>query len=235
MSASSGSRKYTCVIFDLGGVVLDSPIHVIARYERELLTKLQREQGNRPSLNKLFAASIHFQRLERGEYKNFTDFTCGFDTECRENWNLPVDTKEIFTRINQVEPRKVMVEAIQKLRQNGYTVGAITNNWQPDKHQSGISTDKLNRESLFEVVIESSLVGVRKPNPKIYRMALSALKIDDPTKVVFLDDIGKNLKPAAEMGIKTIKVHNEYQALRDLSAVLNLPLLSAADEQRARL
>ena len=71
-SSSARSSSYDCVIFDLGGVVLDSPIHVIARYERDLLAKLGRERGDRPTLNKIFASSIHFQRLERGEYKDFS-------------------------------------------------------------------------------------------------------------------------------------------------------------------
>ena len=74
---------------------------------------------------------------------------------------------------------------------------------------------------LFDVIIESSIVGVRKPNPVIYEMACEALTVN-PGNCAFLDDLGINLKPAKSMGMQTIKVVNEIQAIKDLAAITGL-------------
>jgi putative hydrolase of the HAD superfamily len=88
--------------------------------------------------------------------------------------------------------------------------------------------------AMFDHVTESSLAGIRKPEPEFYRRALSALGIQ-ADEAVFLDDLGINLKPARAMGITTIKVVEPSQALADLGAVLDLDLLgeSAAAEAEA--
>ena len=75
--------------------------------------------------------------------------------------------------------------------------------------------------SLFEVIVESSIEGVRKPDPAIYRIACERLGVA-PARAVFLDDLGINLKPARAMGMRTIKVLNEDQALTELSEVTGL-------------
>ena len=76
----------------------------------------------------------------------------------------------------------------------------------------------------FDFVIESSVVGFRKPDPRIYQMACEQLAID-PCEAVFIDDLGINLKPARAMGMTTIKVLSLEQALADLSSVLSLDLV----------
>jgi putative hydrolase of the HAD superfamily len=73
----------------------------------------------------------------------------------------------------------------------------------------------------FDEVIESSKVGVRKPEPRFYEIACAAVNVR-PDECVFLDDLGINLKPAAAMGMQTIKVANSTQALTELSHVLGL-------------
>ena len=73
--------------------------------------------------------------------------------------------------------------------------------------------------ALFDIVVESSLVGVRKPGPKFYRFACDSLEIA-PEETVFLDDLGINLKPARAMGIRTIKVTDPERALDELEAIL---------------
>ena len=75
--------------------------------------------------------------------------------------------------------------------------------------------------SLFDLVVESSIEGIRKPNPDIYKLTCERLQV--PTAhSVFLDDLGINLKPAAALGMRTIKVLNEQQAIADLEAVTGL-------------
>jgi putative hydrolase of the HAD superfamily len=76
---------------------------------------------------------------------------------------------------------------------------------------------------LFDVVIESSRAGVRKPDPRFYEMACNELGIE-PSEAVFLDDLGVNLKPARAMGMTTIKVEDPDRALAELEAVVGVPL-----------
>ncbi len=59
--------------------------------------------------------------------------------------------------------------------------------------------------ALFDHIIESAKIGLRKPDPRIYRMMTETLNVD-PKNCVYLDDLGVNLKPAREMGMTTIKV-----------------------------
>ena len=79
--------------------------------------------------------------------------------------------------------------------------------------------------SQFDAVIESSKVGLRKPNPAIYNLACEQVGVE-PATVVFLDDLGINLKPARAMGMSTIKVSDPHQAVRDLEKLLGIPLLN---------
>ena len=75
----------------------------------------------------------------------------------------------------------------------------------------------------FELVVESSVEGIRKPNPRIYRLTCERLGVD-PAEALFIDDLGINLKPAAALGMQTIKVLSEDQALADLAAATGLEL-----------
>ena len=85
-----------------------------------------------------------------------------------------------------------------------------------------------NVMALFDVVIESSVIGVRKPDPKIYQLACEAMEID-PNEALFIDDLGINLKPAKAMGMRTIKVLGEAQALSDLGKALDLDFSDIGD------
>jgi putative hydrolase of the HAD superfamily len=76
---------------------------------------------------------------------------------------------------------------------------------------------------LFDHVIESSKVGLRKPDPRIYQMMCGRLDAA-PAQCVYLDDLGVNCKPAAALGMTAIKVVGEAQALSDLSSLLGLDL-----------
>jgi putative hydrolase of the HAD superfamily len=75
----------------------------------------------------------------------------------------------------------------------------------------------------FDAVIESSKVGVRKPEPRFYEIACETVGVQ-PDECVFLDDLGINLKPAALMGMLTIKVATSEQALSELAQIINLDL-----------
>ncbi len=198
------------VIFDLGGVVMGSPLEVIAAYERELGL----ESG---VINRVVAGTGlvgAWSRHERGEL-DFESFCARFNDECRAAGAL-IDTRDLMHRINRVTvPRAEMLDAVAAVRAAGFRVAALTNNWTP--------LDDGDLKARFDVVVESSVVGYRKPQVEIYQLTLEELGVE-PAEAVFLDDIGANLKPAKELGMTTIKVNETRGALADLAAVLGIHL-----------
>ena len=110
------------------------------------------------------------------------------------------------------------------LLKNNFKLGCITNNIQNDKKERiNHLSDASKVMEIFDHIIESSKVGIRKPDPKIYYMSCDALGVD-PTECIYLDDLGINLKPAKLMGITTIKVISESQARDELESILGITL-----------
>jgi len=209
------------VVFDIGGVVQDSPLHAIARYERE--------RGLSPNaINRVVVAAGDegaWARLERGELTVQT--FCGpFEADCRAH-GIAVDGRVLMARIAGASvPRPLMLEAIRRLRAAGLRVAALTNNWVAETPAAAASeTVKSRLAAHFDVFVESAVVGLRKPDPRIYALVCDKLGVE-PARVAFLDDIGRNLKPARELGMATIKVDDPEQALRELGALLGLDLVS---------
>jgi putative hydrolase of the HAD superfamily len=120
-----------------------------------------------------------------------------------------------------------MVNALDRINEAGYVLACLTNNVLSDQPVAVDAVDRLRQDELravlarFSAVIESSKVGVRKPEPRFYEIACETVNVQ-PDECVFLDDLGINLKPAAAMGMQTIKVANSTQALTELSQVLGL-------------
>lgn len=203
------------VLFDLGGVVMGSPLHAIAAYEREI---------GAPAgfINRLVVATGPagaWSRLERGEVE-LNAFYAAFDSECEAAGQPTVSARVMMERIGAAaQPRPRMLAAIGAIRSRGLRTAALTNNWVGE----GGDTGAHRMSGVFDAVIESAVVGLRKPDPRIYALALEQLRVP-PTQVVFLDDIGRNLKPARALGMTTIKVDHEEQALSDLERILGFPL-----------
>jgi putative hydrolase of the HAD superfamily len=120
--------------------------------------------------------------------------------------------------------RPEMVEALKRVKAK-FRTGCITNNLPANAigSASGRSLYIAEVMILFDYVIESAKIGLRKPDPRIYQMMVEALSVD-PRNCVYLDDLGVNLKPAREMGMKTIKVTNASQAINELEAATGLSL-----------
>jgi putative hydrolase of the HAD superfamily len=114
-----------------------------------------------------------------------------------------------------------MTRAIARIRTHGLRTAALTNNWANEKRES--SPNRIDGAGLFDVVIESSVEGLRKPDPRIYELTLARLDVG-ASEAIFLDDLGMNLKPAREMGMATIKVVEPAEALAALGALLGLDL-----------
>jgi epoxide hydrolase-like predicted phosphatase len=110
-----------------------------------------------------------------------------------------------------------MLEAIRRIRAHGLITAAITNNWVAEDR------DASSLAHLFDLVVESAIEGVRKPDPRIFLTACERLGIV-PGEAVFLDDIGSNLKTARSLGMTTIKVAEPDAALAELEELLGFPL-----------
>ena len=208
----------TAIIFDLGGVVLGSPLHAIADYEKELGLPAN-------FVNRVVAETAPqgaWSRLERGEISMETFYT-DFETDCAAA-GPDFSAREMMLRIGEVtQPRPSMLMAIERIRSAGLRVAALTNNWAPDE-ETGRDDGTRALASLFDVFVESSVEGLRKPDPRIYELVCRRLEIS-PDEAIFLDDIGSNLKSARAMGMQTIKVVSPEQALGELSNLLGLALL----------
>ena len=206
------SNDLQAVIWDFGGVLTSSPFEAFSRYEEE------------NGLPKDFVRSVNarniqenaWAKLERSEV-NADEFDALFREESRALGH-EVPGKDILGLLSG-DIRPNVVDAL-KLCKARVKVGCITNN-APVGKGAGMSSDSKKAEQVAEImtvfhhVIESSKLGIRKPDPRIYALMCEALDVD-PKHCVYLDDLGINLKPAREMGMHTIKVLNEAQLLRDL-------------------
>jgi putative hydrolase of the HAD superfamily len=204
------------VIFDLGGVVFGSPFEHFDSYERS---------AGLPdgSVRKVIAHSSQhgaWAALERGEL-TMPAFTAALDAEAAAD-GVAIDSAEIMKLIGQgFGARPEMITAIEHIRDRGLKTAALTNNW-PNGDGNG-SPPGLRSLTLFDVIVESAVEGMRKPDPRIYELTCERLGVA-PVDAVFLDDIGANLKPARAMGMTTIKVDDTAQALRELETVLGFGL-----------
>jgi putative hydrolase of the HAD superfamily len=206
------------VLFDFGGVIVDGPFEGFARYESEAGLPdglVRRLNATNPDTNA-------WARLERSEI-GLAEFFDLFEAEAQACGHR-VDARELMTRMGgQVRP--AMVTALRRCREHIKTA-LLTNNYlrpqpAPDASPGGGTTASALDDvlSLFDVVLESAKVGVRKPDPRMYELALERLEVD-AADCVFLDDLGVNLKPARAMGMTTIKVTDLDVALAELETAV---------------
>ena len=202
------------VLWDVGGVVTSSPFQAFNRYEREVGLP----DGFIRGLNATDGDRNAWARLERGEVDR-QEFCLLFEAEARAKGGELAGADVLAALEGEV--RQEIVEAIRRCRERLKTA-CLTNNLVPDQGRS--DADRLAHVmGLFDLVVESSKVGCRKPEVRFYEMACDGLGVA-PSACVFLDDLGINLKPAKAMGMTTIKVISADQALADLEAVVGFPL-----------
>jgi len=198
------------VFFDFGGVILTSPFDAFASYEQRSGLPpgfLRMVNSNNPDTNA-------WARLERSEM-GLGDFASAFEAECREQGH-EVDGADVLACLHG-ELRPAMVEAVRRCSEQ-FTTALVTNNFL----SGGDTPPRWHRVlDVFDVVVESSVVGVRKPDQRFYEVACERAAVQ-PSEVVFLDDLGVNLKPARLMGMTTIKVDDPAVALRELAEVTGL-------------
>jgi putative hydrolase of the HAD superfamily len=207
---------YRAVIFDLGGVVFPSPFEAFDTYDHGNDLK----KGTMRALIRRSSESGAWAALERGELQ-MDDFVVALEAEALAA-GFTLDARRLMGLIgSSLGPRPQMAHAIATIRSTGLRTAALTNNWADEAQRS--SPAGLRETGLFDVIVESAVEGLRKPDPRIYALALARLNVL-ASETVFLDDLGMNLKPARDMGMATIKVVDPDDALAELEGVLGLTL-----------
>ena len=205
------------VLWDFGGVILSSPFQAFNRYESEKgLPKdlIRRVNATDPDTNA-------WALLERNEISPAL-FDVMFAEESERLGHRVPGADVLALLAGEVRPE--MVRALDTVIGNGYLTACLTNNVVSSDAPRDARAEAVRAVmDRFHHVIESSKVGCRKPEPRFYEIACGALGVS-PTECVFLDDLGINLKPAAAMGMRTIKVDDPGVALRELSGHLGLEL-----------
>ncbi len=201
------------VMFDFGGVVSTSPFEAFARLEDEHGLPA----GFIRSVNATNPDGNAWAQLERGEI-GIDAFGPEWAAEAR-SLGHEVDGRIVLEKLRG-EIRPQMVAAIKSCRTT-YKTACLTNNFAPV--ESVVSKEVAAVYALFDAVLESRLLGVRKPDRRFYELACVTVGVE-PEEVVFLDDLGVNLKPARALGMRTIKVTEPDQALVELEQILEHPL-----------
>ena len=205
------------VIWDFGGVLTSSPFEAFARFERErglpadIIRRTNASNHSENAWAKFERAEVDLETFDQ----LFAAESLALGAEVRGRDVLPLLSGDL---------RPEMVEALRIVATSAKT-GCITNNLPANAigSASGRTLYVAEVMALFDHVIESAKIGLRKPDPRIYRMMVEALGVD-PRTCVYLDDLGVNLKPAREMGMTTIKVVNAPQAIAELEAATGLSL-----------
>tara|TARA_B100000676_G_scaffold198635_1_gene195212 strand:+ start:105 stop:749 length:645 start_codon:yes stop_codon:yes gene_type:complete len=210
------------VFWDFGGVITSSPFEAFNKFEidNNLPADFLRQVNSTNPNDNAWA------KLERSEV-NLEEFDLLFEEESN-NLGHAVKGKEVIALL-QGQIRPEMVKALQKIRGN-LIQACLTNNIRSLKEEAfeegnvSVSGKHDVIMDLFDFVIESSKVNLRKPDPAFYKMACEKASIE-PSEAVFLDDLGINLKPAKNLGMKTIKVINSTDALQELQKLISIKIL----------
>ena len=212
------SLQLQAILWDFGGVFTTSPF--------ENFNKLEEELGAPAD----FIRQVNSTNPDKNAWAQFESNSVSLDdfdelfADESEGLGFRIDGKAVINVLSgDLRPR--MVEVLKICKQH-YKVACITNNVKAGKGPGmNQNTEKANQVGqvmdLFDAIIESSVVGIRKPNPAIYQMACKTLEVN-AQDCAFLDDLGINLKPAKELGMATIKVLTEDQAISDLSKLTGL-------------
>lgn len=206
------------VIWDFGGVFTSSPF--------EAFNRLEAQMGAPKDHIRRVNASNHHENAWALFERNEID-TARFDQLFLEEstaLGFPIRGADVLPKLSgELRPR--MVAALKTCKQH-FKVGCITNNvvsmHSPGQNEIQQAAGAMGQVMpLFDAIIESSKAGVRKPDPKIYQMMCDLLGVA-PASCVYLDDLGINCKPAAQLGMKAIKVIDVDQTLGELAAATGL-------------
>ena len=200
-------------MFDFGGVISSSPFEAFAHLETERglpADFVRTVNATNPDTNA-------WAKLERGEIDVDT-FGSLWSEEARALGH-ELDGRLVLQRLaGEIRPQ--MVAAIRACGAT-FKTACLTNNF--TRAEAVLSVEVTGVYALFDAVLESRVLGLRKPDPRFYELACEELGVA-PSECVFLDDLGVNLKPARALGMHTIKVTDPDAALRELGEILGLTL-----------
>jgi len=208
-------KEIRAVLWDFGGVILSSPFEAFNGYESQAgipLDHIRRVNSTNPDGNA-------WALLERNDISP-VEFDSLFASES-ESLGHRIPGADVLALLAG-EVRPAMVAALDLVIASGYRTACLTNNvvsTSPDPSPRQIEVAAIMKK--FDHVVESSKVGCRKPEPRFYEIACELVGVS-ADECVFLDDLGVNLKPAAAMGMRTIKVGDPTIALQELSDHLGL-------------
>jgi len=216
------SNAIKAVIFDFGGVFTDSPFTTVDEFGvalgaapgqiAEIVFGSYEQDGDHP-----------WHRLERGEITLEDARQAVLALGVAQGFK--VDIYEMFMKMAAskagASERQVLVDRVLELKKAGYRLAIITNNVR-EFADGWRSLLPFKVEEVFDVVVDSSAVGMRKPNPAIFHHTLQLLEGIDPTLTIFLDDYHANIAAASALGMKTVLVGPDAaQAVKDLDALLS--------------
>ena len=214
---SDGQKNFQAVIWDFGGVITSSTFEAFNRYE----TANGLPENFIRSINSTNPDHNAWALFERSEI-DAAAFDTAFLQEAEARGHSVRGADVLALLAGDVRPE--MVAVLDRLKADGYRIACITNNVKTGSG-AGMARNIEKAEEIqqvlarFEHVIESSVVGVRKPDPAIYLMACDKLGVE-PRDCIFLDDLGINLKPARALGMATIKVAAAAPAIEELASLL---------------
>ena len=217
---SSHAKTPIAVLWDFGGVILSSPFEAFNRYEEEAGLPKNFIRG----LNARNPDTNAWAKMERSEV-TLEDFVVLFEAESRAQ-GYTLDGWRILQSLSG-DIRPQMVEALRRCKA-AFRIACITNNMKAGEGPGMVRSPEKAQAvaeimALFELVVESSKLGLRKPDPRIYQHACDLLGVP-PERCVYLDDLGINLKPARALGMQTIKVGDPDLAIDALQAIVGIPL-----------
>ncbi len=200
------------VLWDFGGVILSSPFEAFNHYEATHGIPIDFIR----SVNATNPHDNAWAKLERSDIGGIEFDALFADESAGLGHRIPgADVLGLLAG----EVRHEMVALLDRVKDAGYKVACLTNNVSGSSGTDERAVQIAGIMARFDAVVESSKVGCRKPEPRFYEIACELLDVQ-PADCVFLDDLGINLKPAAAMGMTTIKVVSAEAAIRDLGAVL---------------
>ena len=217
---TSHANTPRAVLWDFGGVILSSPFDAFRAYERQAGLPedfIRMLNARNPDTNA-------WAKMERSEV-SLAEFVALFEAEAALQGHKLDGWRVLQMLSGDIRPQ--MVEALRRCKQS-FRIACITNNM---KHGEGPGMSRTPDKAkaiaeimtLFEHVVESSKLGWRKPDPRIYRHACDLLGVT-PEECIYLDDLGINLKPARALGMRTIKVGDPDEAIAELEAMVGIPL-----------
>lgn len=215
-------RRFDAVVFDLSGVVIASAFDAIAD---TVTGAASRDEALALLLGPYGEDTDHvWHQVERGEAP-IAEWVAWVGEQYEEA-GIRVDWEAFASMMGRLTVNEVIVERIRSLRGEGYLTALCTNNV---KEGSKAWRERVPVDELFDAVVDSSEVGMRKPDPRIYRHTLELVGVADPARAVFLDDHPGNVAGAERAGLVGLLVADPAEAVIALDRLLATDATAAGE------